>query len=416
MVLLCKPGTDWTRPSIATARPLFDPDYAWAHYNLATALRPKGRLEESYEHYQHVIRVDPKNPEVHNGLASVLLREGRGQEAQADWRKALEANPPEHLAWLGYAELCLFLEQPAEYRRIQRALLDRFGTTGDPYIAEPIGRTCLLAAGPEDEIRKAAAFTDRALAAKASTPEWIYRYFLFAKGLAEYRQGRLDTAISLMEGQASAVMGPCPRLVMAMAQQRQGQKKLARKTLALAVVAFDWSAAQADNRDVWMCHILRREAEAAILPDLPAFLAGEYHPRDNDEQLALVGICQFRGLNRAAASLYADAIAADSDVAESLTRECQSRAARSGTTDRPSRGVEHRMPLPRRSVRGPGRLRTGRRWGQARRGRAPRGGECRLASGYRPTWLYGPRRWTVNPRRPASSPGRCWQDGRPTPI
>ena len=60
-----------------------------------------------------------------------------------------------------------------------------------PYIAEPVGRACLLLPGTEDELRRAAALIDRAVAAKGSTPDWIYRFFLFAKGLAEYRQGRL---------------------------------------------------------------------------------------------------------------------------------------------------------------------------------------------------------------------------------
>ena len=47
------------------------------------------------------------------------------------------------------------------------------------------------------------------------------------------------------------------------------------------------------DQDGWICHVLRREAEAMILPDLPAFLGGNYQPRDNDERLALLGVCQF---------------------------------------------------------------------------------------------------------------------------
>jgi serine/threonine-protein kinase len=164
------------------------------------------------------------------------------------------------------------------------------------------------------------------VAAKGSTPEWIYRYFLFAKGLAEYRQGRLASAISLMEGEASRVMGPSPRLILAMAQHEQGKKQQARKTLATAILAFDWNAAQADSRGVWIAHILRREAEALILPNLPAFLRGEYQPQDNDERLALVGICQFQGRYHAAARLYADAIATDPALAEVLTSACRNRA------------------------------------------------------------------------------------------
>ena len=52
-----------------------------------------------------------------------------------------------------------------------------------------------------------------------------------------------------------------------------------------------------------------------ILPGLPAFLAGTYEPRDNDERLALLGVCQFTNRAHAMARLYADAFAADSQVA-----------------------------------------------------------------------------------------------------
>jgi serine/threonine-protein kinase len=305
-----------------------DPEYAWAHHNLANALRVKGRLDDAYVHCQQALRIDPKNPEIRNCLTSVLLRQGRGQEALDSWRTVLDTNPPEHDAWFGYAELCLFLGHEEAYRRACRDLLDRFGATTEPFIAERVGRACLLVPGTKDELRKAAALTARAVAAKRSTPAWIYPYFLFAKGLAEYRQGRLASAIAVMEREASGVMGPAPRLILAMARHRLGQKEAACKALATAVVAFDWSAAQADNRDTWICHILRREAEAVILPNLPAFLQGHYQPHDNDERLALLGVCQSQGRHGAAAQLYADAFATAPILAEVLTAEHRYHAAR----------------------------------------------------------------------------------------
>src|SRR5439155_11288103 len=143
-------------------------------------------------------------------------------------------------------------------------------------------------------------------------------------GLAEYRHGRLASAISVLEGEASKVMGPAPRLILAMAQHDLGQTEQARKTLARAILAFDWNAAQADHRDVWIGHILRREAESRIVANLPAFLRGEYQPLDNDERLALVGVCQFQGLHQTAARLFADAFATDRRVAEDLTSELRS--------------------------------------------------------------------------------------------
>jgi serine/threonine-protein kinase len=316
----------------------FDSDYAWAHLNLGNALRRRGQIDEAYGHYREVIRIDPKNTEVYQSLASILVPRGRGQEALADWQQALASNPPGHLTWLGYAELCLFLGQEEEYRRTRRELLARFGTTREPYTAEPIGRTCLLLPAEGLELRQSSALIDTAVAAKASIPGWIYRYFLFAAGLEAYRQDRYDAAIALMEGEAATVLGPCPRLVIAMAQHRSGHKSQARKTLATAVVEFDWNANQVDNRDVWLCHILRREAEVIIVPELPKIVEAKYQPRDNDERLAALGFCQSHGLHRTAARLYAEALANDPELENSLASESRSRASR--TADQPLGRVE----------------------------------------------------------------------------
>jgi serine/threonine-protein kinase len=92
----------------------------------------------------------------------------------------------------------------------------------------------------------------------------FYAYFLFAKGLAEYRMDRLDGALAIMRGEASRMLGPAPQLVEAMALHRLGRQEEARKTLAAAIRRFDWQDAKADNRETWIYHILRREAEDLI--------------------------------------------------------------------------------------------------------------------------------------------------------
>lgn len=186
----------------------------------------------------------------------------------------------------------------------------------NPSVAEKTSRACLLLPAEPDELGKAVALVDRAVAAKTTTEPWIYRYFLFVKGLADYRQGRFDEAIELMRGGASNVLGPCPRLVVAMAQYQKGQVQAARKLLAAAVVSFDWSATGADRRDLWIWHVLFREAEEMMFPNLGAFLSGTYRPSDNDERIALAAACQFRLQYLHAALLYADALAADPAVAE----------------------------------------------------------------------------------------------------
>jgi serine/threonine-protein kinase len=192
----------------------------------------------------------------------------------------------------------------------------------------------------EDELQTATALAERAVAAKATTPEWIYPYFLFAQGLAEYRQGHFDSAIAIMSAEAATVMGPSPRLLIAIAEYRKGQKEQARKTLAEAISTFDWSAAQVVSRDHWIWHVFRREAESMILPNLPAFLDGKYQPQDNDERLALLGICQFKNRTRACARLYADAFAADPGLVLDLVAGHRYHAARVAALSGCGRGEE----------------------------------------------------------------------------
>jgi serine/threonine-protein kinase len=308
-----------------------DPDYAWAHYDLANTLRGAGRREEAFEHYRRCHELDPTNTQVANVLRADLVWRGRGEEVCREWKKALEADPPGHDAWFGYAELCLFLGDEAEYRRARQDLLRRFGATRDPYVAERTARTILLRPASEDELQAAAALAERAVAAKATTAEWVYPYFLFAQGLAEYRQGRFDSAISIMEAEASTVMGPAPRLVVAMAMYRQGQKEEAREALAATIASFDWSAAHVGGRDDWIWHVIRCEAEALIFPRTAAFLEGRYEPQDNIERLALLGVCRFKNFNFASAKLYADAFATDPKLTDDLQASHRYNAARAAT-------------------------------------------------------------------------------------
>jgi serine/threonine-protein kinase len=227
--------------------------------------------------------------------------------------------------------MCLFLGREDEYRRARRDLFARFGDSTDPLVAERVGRACLLLPGTADEQRRAAALIDRALAADPKANGWARPYFLFARGLAEYRRDRFDAAAATLSGLAPALgdgLRPTPGLVLAMARHRRGRPEAARQALAAEVLAYDWGAAKADNRDAWVCHILRREAEALVLPGLPALLAGRQQPRDNAERLALLGACQFEGRHAAAARLYIGAFAADPKLAEDFAAGHRYLAAR----------------------------------------------------------------------------------------
>jgi serine/threonine-protein kinase len=176
--------------------------------------------------------------------------------------------------------------------------------------------------GTDDELRQAVALAERAVA-KREGDKWAHPYFEFVHGLAEYLQGQFDRAIATMQGDASGVLGPAPRLVLALSLHRSGQATEGRKTLEAAILAHDWRATQvrAGDQNGWIYHILRREAEAMILPKLQAFRQGDWQPQDNNERLALLGFCESAALYGTASRLCADAFAADPDLAERL-RAC----------------------------------------------------------------------------------------------
>ena len=260
---------------------------------------------------ERAVALDPKQAHPAKESPILLIREGRLNEARVAWQTALEGNPLDHNAWFGYAELCLFLGREDEYRRARQDLLARFFIT-DQSVLRGTHRPGVSApardrggAPPGRRPRSAAPRRPTRRTAHGLTPT-----FLFARGLAEYRQGRLDQAISTMRGEASRVRGAARRLVLAMALHRSGQLAEARKTLAATILSYDWRARQALDQDGWICHVLRREAEGMILPNLPAFLDGKYQPQDNDERLALLAAqlatWEFRGLPGATGGIEAN--------------------------------------------------------------------------------------------------------------
>ncbi len=243
-----------------------DPDLGWSRFFLAIALENKSSLDEAIGEFREAARLLPdKRAEARQRMRRLLLRLGRGADACAAWKEDLAANPPKHDDWFGYAELCLFLGDEVEYRRARSDLLAQFGSATDPAVAERTGRACLFLPTAEAELQQAVALTERAVAAGRAGHEFAFPYRLFAQGLARYRQCRFDDAIKLMTGEAAFVMGPSPRLILAMAQHQKDEKDQARKTLAAAISSCDWSPSKADNHDAWIAHILRREAEALIL-------------------------------------------------------------------------------------------------------------------------------------------------------
>jgi Flp pilus assembly protein TadD len=80
-----------------------DPNCASAHFNLAVASVQAGKVGEAESHYRKALLGKP-TAETYNGLGYVLARQGRADEAVAQFRKAIDANPKFTAAYNNLAE------------------------------------------------------------------------------------------------------------------------------------------------------------------------------------------------------------------------------------------------------------------------------------------------------------------------
>ena len=67
---------------------------------------------------------------------------------------------------------------------------------------------CLLLTASEDELRQAVTLAERAIAVDPATYKNVYRFFKFARGLVEYRQGHFNRAISVTREKVPRVLAP----------------------------------------------------------------------------------------------------------------------------------------------------------------------------------------------------------------
>jgi serine/threonine-protein kinase len=241
-----------------------DPGNSLFLSGVSLCLAGKKQHAEAIEVVRKAIALDPKCWQAHQQLACVLLELGQQEKAHAAWRESLRLGAPNLESWEGYTVLSLFVRDEAEYRRARTELLKRFGRIADPRVAERVGRACLLLPASENELRQATSLIDRALTSERAKPGWLLPYFRFAKALAEYRAGRLESAVTLLDTDTQRILGPAPRLLLAMVQHRSGKADAARESFRAAAASYVWDAKSATDREAWMYHLLRREAETVL--------------------------------------------------------------------------------------------------------------------------------------------------------
>jgi tetratricopeptide (TPR) repeat protein len=156
--------------------------------------------------------------------------------AAADFTRAAELQPDDYTLWFRAAVLQARAGNREAYHRLCRGMLERFGATRNPMIAERTLRACLLLAGVSDDQKKLPALADLAVSTQANEKptEWAS----VVRGLAEYRAGRFEQAAAWLDkippsSKYPALMASLG-FVLAMTQQRAGREEAARASLEKA--------------------------------------------------------------------------------------------------------------------------------------------------------------------------------------
>jgi serine/threonine protein kinase/Tfp pilus assembly protein PilF len=207
-----------------------------------------------------------------------FIRQGDWRGALAVLEKASKLDQEDHLTWYNAAPLHLLVNDVDGYRRVCREMLQRFGQTTDPKIADRTAKTCLLLPGAVSDAEYDLALKLADYAAADTTQRDAFPYFALNGAFADYRRGRYKRAIDRLNkdvvGRNIHIYGKAEaQLLLAMSHHQLQQTELAQKALAQAreielefpatgsrAVASPWRSAAGWPRFL----ILRREAEALI--------------------------------------------------------------------------------------------------------------------------------------------------------
>jgi serine/threonine protein kinase/tetratricopeptide (TPR) repeat protein len=269
------------REALAMRRKLLGdehPDVARSLTNLASLLQKQGKLAEAEQIFTEYLTPAAQNQFRSAGLlrsrGNVRARTARWKEAAADLSKVVQLNPNNSSSWFQLAPLLIESGDLAGYRENCHAMLALFGTTTDPRVAEQTAKACLLVPITEEDLASASRMADIAVTADKDRG-WL-AYYEFAKGLAEYRQGRFALASewakkALAKAREDNHLAAQSYIVMAIAHHQLSHTNDARIALDKAVEIVKTklpkieSGPLTDNWQDWLIsQILLREAETLI--------------------------------------------------------------------------------------------------------------------------------------------------------
>jgi serine/threonine protein kinase/Flp pilus assembly protein TadD len=266
------------------------------------------RWDDAHAAFTKAVELRPDHAAAWVERGDMLALLGLWDLASEDFAREFALREPgTTMRWYRHALLRLSLGDADEYRAVRQRMRVRFEGTQDRRFAMEVVRTCSLEAGPQDQHEPLVELAQRT--AEGDRNSW---YGLYLLGMAQYRAGRNEDAVStLRDSLTGSPEWECRSLshpVLAMAHHRLGQVSEARQSLQAAADAIDrWTRARyaADPKHwsvhqgataIWPvawwdwleCELLYREAKLLIDGEPPA----------DDPRLRVLRARAFAGLRR----------------------------------------------------------------------------------------------------------------------
>jgi tetratricopeptide (TPR) repeat protein len=254
-----------------------------------------------YDEAEKLIRDVPPHASMvalYNVFGGVHARRGQWQEALTNWNLVVQYAPGDHMGYMYLAPLLLQMENVDGYKQCRTQILQHFGDTSDPRIAERMTTASLLLPPTADELAVIARMAGVAGKGEVNGDNWGYN--LFAMGFTEYRLGHFNRAAELLEQAIPHDAGsPCRTegyLVLAMARYQLGHAKQSHDSLTNAVDVITRYRPKAGHQDEewyeWIAvNTLTKEA-VALIPGADALTAAAF-PEKSAWQVALAK-CGFK--------------------------------------------------------------------------------------------------------------------------
>jgi tetratricopeptide (TPR) repeat protein len=173
-----------------------EPNDGGRHHNLGDVLRDQHKFSDAAAEYAEAIRLRPDVHASHYGLGSVYAFAGHWDKAAAPFGRAAELKPDDLASSYRWATLCVYNNDPEDYRRACGAMLDRFGETSDVQLADFTAKACSLAPDLAGDATKVLKLADLAMAGTEENP--ARKRFEITKGLVDYRAGRFGAAADII--------------------------------------------------------------------------------------------------------------------------------------------------------------------------------------------------------------------------